>query len=61
MLLTPLTLTRVPAEDVGAQVVEAVEQGWEYVVTHADVLPLARARAEHLLEQLPIAVPGGTS
>ena len=56
-----LTLTRVPAEDVGAQVVEAVEQGWEYVVTHADVLPLARARAEHLLEQLPIAVPGGTS
>jgi NAD(P)-dependent dehydrogenase (short-subunit alcohol dehydrogenase family) len=56
-----LTLTRVPAEDVAAQVLVAVEEGREYVLTHADVLPLARARAEHLLEQLPIAVPGGTS
>ena len=56
-----LTLTRVPAEVVAAQVLAAVEEGREYVLTHADVLPLARARAEHLLEQLPIAVPGGTS
>jgi short-subunit dehydrogenase len=56
-----LTLTRVPAEDVAAQVVVAVEEGLEYVLTHADVLPLARARAQHLLDQLPIAVPGGTS
>ena len=50
-----------PAEDVAAQVLVAVEEGREYVLTHADILPLARARAEHLLEQLPIAVPGGTS
>ena len=56
-----LTLTRVPAEDVAAQVLVAVEEGREYVLTHEDILPLARARAEHLLEQLPIAVPGGTS
>jgi hypothetical protein len=56
-----LTLTRVSAEEVGAQVVAAVEEGWEYVVTHADVLPLAQARAQHVLDQLPIAVPGGTS
>ena len=56
-----LTLTRVPAEDVAAQVLVAVEEGREYVLTHADVLPLVRARAEHLLEQLPIAIPGGTA
>jgi hypothetical protein len=56
-----LTLTRVPAEDVAAQVLDAVEEGREYVLTHADVLPFARARAQHLLDQLPIAVPGGTS
>lgn len=56
-----LSLTRVPAEDVAAQVVVAVEERLEYVLTHADVVPLARERAEHLLEQLPIAVPGGTS
>jgi NAD(P)-dependent dehydrogenase (short-subunit alcohol dehydrogenase family) len=56
-----LALTRVPAGDVAAQVVAAVEEGREYVLTHADILPLVRERAEHLLEQLPIAVPGGTS
>jgi NAD(P)-dependent dehydrogenase (short-subunit alcohol dehydrogenase family) len=55
-----LTLTRVPAEDVAAQVLRAVEEGREYVLTHADILPLARDRAQHLLEQLSIAVPGGT-
>jgi NAD(P)-dependent dehydrogenase (short-subunit alcohol dehydrogenase family) len=54
-----LALTRVPAEDVAAQVLAAVEEGREYVLTHADILPLARARVEHLLEQLPIAIPGG--
>jgi short-subunit dehydrogenase len=56
-----LTLTRVPADDVAGQVLVAVEEGREYVLTHADILPLARARAEHLLEQLPIAIPGGTA
>ncbi|UOY01814.1 SDR family NAD(P)-dependent oxidoreductase [Blastococcus sp. PRF04-17] len=55
-----MTLTRVSAEEVGAQVVTAVEEGLEYVVTHPDVLPLARGRAEHLLEELSDAVPGGT-
>jgi NAD(P)-dependent dehydrogenase (short-subunit alcohol dehydrogenase family) len=56
-----LTLTRVPAADVAAQVLLAVEEGREYVLTHADVLPLVRGRAEHLLAQLPIAIPGGTA
>ena len=55
-----LTLTRVPAEDVAGQVLAAVEEGREYVLTHADILPLARARAEHLLSELSIAIPGGT-
>lgn len=55
-----MTLTSVPADEVAAQVLAAVETGRQYVLTHADILPLARARAEHLLEQLPIAVPGGS-
>lgn len=56
-----MTLSRVAAEDVAAQVLAAVEDRREYVLTHADILPLARARAEHLLAQLPIAVPGEAS
>jgi NAD(P)-dependent dehydrogenase (short-subunit alcohol dehydrogenase family) len=52
-----MTLTPVPADDVAAQVLAAVEDGREYVLTHADILPLAQARAEHLLKQLPTSVP----
>jgi NADP-dependent 3-hydroxy acid dehydrogenase YdfG len=52
-----LTLTRVPAEEVANQVLAAVESDREYVLTHSDILPQAQARAQHLLEQLAIAVP----
>jgi hypothetical protein len=37
---------------VAAKVLAAVEGGHEYVLTHPDIIPLARARAEHLVDQI---------
>ena len=45
-----LVLHRVPAEEVGEQVATAIEQRHDYVLTHADLLPLVRGRVQHLLE-----------
>lgn len=47
-----LVLRRVPAEEVARQVLAAIEHGREYVLTSDDILPLARARVEHLLEHV---------
>lgn len=47
-----LVLRRVPAEEVAQQVLDAVEHRREYVLTSDDILPLARARVEHLLEHV---------
>jgi NAD(P)-dependent dehydrogenase (short-subunit alcohol dehydrogenase family) len=47
-----LVLRRVPAEEVAQQVLGAIEHGREYVLTSDDILPLARARVEHLLEHV---------
>jgi hypothetical protein len=45
-----LVLHRVPAEEVGEQVATAIEQRHDYVLTHADLLPLVRGRVQHLLD-----------
>jgi NAD(P)-dependent dehydrogenase (short-subunit alcohol dehydrogenase family) len=45
-----LVLHRVPAEDVGEQVATAIERRHDYVLTHADLLPLVRGRVQHLLD-----------
>jgi len=47
-----LTLEPVPPHAVAEQVCRAIEDGREYVLTAADIVPMARARAEHLLEQI---------
>lgn len=47
-----LSLERVPAAVVAQQVVEAIESGREYVLTSEDIVPMARARAQHLLDHL---------
>jgi NAD(P)-dependent dehydrogenase (short-subunit alcohol dehydrogenase family) len=45
-----LVLHRVPADEVGEQVATAVEERRDYVLTHADLLPLVRGRVQHLLD-----------
>jgi short-subunit dehydrogenase len=47
-----LVLRRVPADEVAQQVLRAIEARREYVVTSSDIVPLARARVEHLLAEL---------
>lgn len=47
-----LTLEPVPADAVAAQVLDAVESGREYVLTAPDIVPMARERAQHLLDEL---------
>ena len=47
-----LTLEPVSAEAVAAQVLDAIESGREYVLTAPDIVPMARERAQHLLDQL---------
>ncbi len=47
-----LTLEKVPADAVAAQVLRAIESGREYVLTAPDIVPMARARAQHLLDNL---------
>jgi NAD(P)-dependent dehydrogenase (short-subunit alcohol dehydrogenase family) len=47
-----LVLRRVPAEEVAQQVLDAIEHGREYVLTSDDIVPLARERVDHLLENI---------
>ena len=47
-----LTLQHVPADVVAAQVLDAIETGREYVLTAPDIVPMARERAQHLLDNL---------
>lgn len=47
-----LSLEAVPADAVAAQVLDAVEAGREYVLTAPDIVPMARARAQHLIDEL---------
>lgn len=47
-----LELTKVPAAEVAAQVVAAIEHRRQYVVTAPDIVPLARERVSRLLAEL---------
>lgn len=47
-----LALEPVPADAVAAQVLAAIESGREYVLTAPDIVPMARERAQHLLNEL---------
>lgn len=47
-----LALEPVPADAVAAQVLDAVEARREYILTAPDIVPMARQRAQHLLDEL---------
>lgn len=47
-----LQLERITPAAVAEQVLAAIESGREYVLTAPDLVPLARARVEHLLRQI---------
>lgn len=56
-----LVLHRVPAHEVGEQVATAIEERHDYVLTHADLLPLVRERVQHLLDRVWTGPAGRTS
>ena len=47
-----LQLERIAPEAVADQVLAAIEERREYVLTAPDLVPLARARVQHLLDSL---------